>query len=322
MPTFYLLNTIIAKRIKCNLVLLIIQIHSFFSMRKYLLPIILLAIISVFSLFSASAQKVTGPKINEEWTRPYAPFRIAGNLYYVGTYDLACYLITTPQGNILINTGLAASTSQIKKNIETLGFNFNDIKILLITHAHFDHVGAMAEIKKMTGAQLMVDAADAPVLADGGLSDYELGKYGRTFAPVKADRLMHDHDTVSLGNMHLVMLHHPGHTKGACSYLFDVKDGKRSYRVLIANMPSIIIDRKFSEVTSYPTIANDYAYTLSHMKKLSFDIWLASHASQFNLHVKHHPGDAYNPSAFIDRAGYDAELNELQKDYDKKMEDN
>jgi metallo-beta-lactamase class B len=290
-------------------------------MRKYLLSIILPLIISVFTFISASAQMVIEPRADDEWTREYQPFRIAGNLYYVGTYDLASYLITTSKGNILINTGLASSAPQIKKNIEKLGFNFSDIKILLITHAHYDHVGAMAEIKKMTGAQLMVDAADAPVLADGGLSDYELGKYGRTFAPVKADRLLHDHDTITLGNMHLVMLHHPGHTKGACSYLFNVNDNKRSYRILIANMPSIIIDRKFSEVMSYPGIANDYAYTLSHMKALSFDIWLASHASQFNLHSKHHPGDGYHPEVFMDRAGYNAELAELRKDYDKKMKE-
>ena len=291
-------------------------------MRKYLFHFILLATCYFGTPFTVRAQKVTEPKTSEEWSKPYEPFRIAGNLYYVGTYDLGCYLITTSQGNILINTGLAASASQIKHNVEKLGFKFNDIKILLITHAHYDHVGALAEIKKMTGAQLLVNENDAGVLADGGMSDYALGIYGRSFAPVKADRLLHDHDTISLGNMHLVMLRHPGHTKGACSYLFDVKDSNRTYRVLIANMPSIIIDKKFSEVTAYPNIANDYAYTLSNMKKLSFDIWVASHASQFNLHDKHHPGDAYNPAAFADRKGYDAELSELQKEYDQKMKDN
>lgn len=293
-----------------------------FSMRKYVLQIILLAIISVFTNFTLSAQQIKEPRTQPDWVRPYEPFRIAGNLYYVGTYDLACYLITTPQGNILINTGLAASTSQIKHNIEKLGFNFKDIKILLTTQVHYDHVGAIAEIKKLTRATLMVNENDAAVLADGGVSDYALGIYGRSFEPVKADRLLHDHDTIRLGDMHLVMLHHPGHTKGSCSYLFDVKDDKRTYRVLIANMPSIIIDKKFSEETAYPNIANDYAYTLAHMKKLSFDIWLASHASQFNLHTKHHPGDGYHPEAFGDRKGYDAALSDLQKDYNKKMADN
>jgi len=158
-------------------------------------------------------------------------------------------------------------------------------------------------------------------MTDGGLTDYELGKYGRTFAPVKADCLLHDHDVVTPGNMRLVTLHHPVHSKGSCSYLFDVEDDKRSYKDLIANMPSIIIDRKFSEVKAYSAIADYYAYVLTHMKSLSFDIWLASHASQFNLHSKHLPGDGYNPEAFIDRAGFDAELAQLGKDYDKKLEE-
>src|SRR6185312_1408953 len=129
--------------------------------------LLLVTVLSLMSLVT-SAQKVQQPKITDaEWTMPYQPFRIAGNLYYVGTYDLACYLITTKQGNILINTGLASSASQIKKNIEALGFNFSDTKILLTTQAHYDHMGAMAAIKKMTGAQLMVNEKEADVLATG-----------------------------------------------------------------------------------------------------------------------------------------------------------
>ncbi|HVZ98029.1 MAG TPA: subclass B3 metallo-beta-lactamase [Chitinophagaceae bacterium] len=273
----------------------------------------------LFFSFYANAQQVQEPRIDSEWIRPYPPFRIAGNLYYVGTWDLGCYLIVTSQGNILINTGLAGSASQIKQNIQSLGFKFSDIKILLITHAHFDHVGALAEIKRETSATLMVDSADAEVLESGGGTDYELGKYGVTFMPVHPDRLLHDSDTIRFGDMQLVMLHHPGHTKGSCSYLFTVKDSLRSYRVLIANMPTIITDRRFSDITAYPNIANDYAYTLHAMKNLQFDIWVASHASQFNLHDKHKPGDGYNPLSFADRQGYDDELNDLQKAYDKKI---
>ncbi len=280
---------------------------------------ILTAILSIVTL-SATAQKVRQPKItNAEWTMPYPPFCIAGNLYYVGTYDLACYLITTTQGNILINTGLAASAAQIKSNIETLGFRFANTKILLTTQAHFDHMGAMAAIKKMTGAQLMVDEKEADVLATGGNSDYALGGHGSTYQPVKPDRLLHDCDTIQLGDMQLVMLNHPGHTKGSCSFLFTVKDSLRTYRVLIANLPTIVTNKPFASVTTYPEIAGDYAYTLEAMKNISFDIWLASHASQFKLHDKHKPGDAYNPAAFIDQAGYDAALNDLQKQYDEKI---
>ena len=281
---------------------------------------IMLSVIFLFLILSAKAQAVKEPKVtNAEWSTPYPPFRIAGNLYYVGTYDLACYLITTTQGNILINTGLANSFSQIKNNIQTLGFNFADTKILLTTQAHYDHMGAMAAIKKATGAKLMVEEKEADVLATGGNSDYALGGHGSVYQPVKPDRLLHNGDTIQLGNMQLVMLHHPGHTKGSCSFLFTVKDDQRSYRVLIANMPTIVTDKPFASITSYPEVASDYAYTLGAMKNHSFDIWLASHASQFKLHDKHHPGDAYNPAAFIDRKGYDAELSDLQKEYDEKM---
>lgn len=275
--------------------------------------------IILFNVSIAIAQQVKEPRTTEEWTRHYEPFRIAGNLYYVGTYDLACYLITTPEGNILINTGLASSATDIKKNIETLGFKFSDIKILLTTQAHYDHLGAMAAIKKETHAKLMTDAADAGALETGGSSDYELGKYGVSFKPVKADKLLHDGDSVVLGNMKLVMLHHPGHTKGSCSFLFTVKDDQRSYKVLVANLPSIITDKPFAEITTYPGIAKDYAYTLQAMKNIEFDIWVASHASQFNMHEKHKPGDAYNPMAFADKKGYDAALSDLQKQYDEKM---
>jgi metallo-beta-lactamase class B len=274
--------------------------------------VVLIAIILLAGYF-ANAQTTSA---HPEWSTPYQPFRIAGNLYYVGTYDLACYLITTSEGNILINTGLPASADMIIKNIETLGFRPADIRILLTTQAHNDHMSGTAAIKRLTGAKMMVDRGDSSVVSDGGKSDYaHLG----TYEPVKIDRILNNGDTVKLGDARLVLLHHPGHTRGSCSYLFDVKDEQRSYRVLIANMPSIVIDQKFSEIPAYPEIASDYAYTLREMKKLTFDIWLASHASQFGLHTKHKPGDKYNPAAFMDKAGYDKALNDLQLQFSDKM---
>jgi metallo-beta-lactamase class B len=289
-------------------------------MFNHLLKTILIAVVLSVTTFTVTAQKVKEPKpLPKEWPKPYQPFRIVANLYYVGTYDLACYLITTPGGNILINTGLAASATQIKNNIETLGFRFADIKILLNTQAHYDHLGAMAFIKKKTGAQLMINEKDAAVLKDGGHSDYALGGKGSTFKPVTPDRLLQDGDTIRLSNMQLVLLHHPGHTKGSSSFLFTVTDDQKSYRVLIANMPTIVTEKPFAQIASYPEIASDYAYSLKAMKNISFDIWLASHASQFELHRKHQPGDAYNPTAFIDQPGYDAAVNDLQKQYDDKM---
>lgn len=281
---------------------------------------ILLAAAIAAAAFSANAQKVKEPKAwNDEWNKPYQPFRIAGNLYYVGTYDLACYLITTSEGNILINTGLAASGKQIKKNIKALGFKLSDTKILLNTQAHYDHMGAMAALKKKTGAQLLLNEKDAVEAGDGGSSDYALGNGEASFKPVQPDRLLKNGDTITLGDMKLVMLHHPGHTKGSSSFLFTVKDEQQSYKVLIANMPSIVTDSAFNKLPGYPEIAADYSYTLTSMKNISFDLWLASHASQFNMHDKRKPGDAYNPAAFKDPAGYYAAVKELQQKYNEKL---
>lgn len=280
--------------------------------------------ILLFCLCCASAitfaQNVKEPaSLSPGWTRLYKPFRIVGNLYYVGTYDLACYLIVTPQGNILINTGLAASTPVIKSNIEALGFKMADTKILLTTQAHYDHVGAMAEIKKLTGAKMIVDQADAGVLKDGGKSDYAYGGDVSTFAPVQPDVLLKDGDSIKLGGTRLTMLHHPGHTKGSSSFVLNVKDDTKTWKVLIVNMPTIVTDKPFGTVPGYPDITADYAYTLASMKKQTFDLWLSSHADQMKMHSKHMPDDTYNPSAFADRAGYDAAVASFDAAYQKKI---
>ncbi|MDH6252684.1 hypothetical protein M2347_002411 [Chryseobacterium sp. H1D6B] len=280
---------------------------------------IILVFLMILSFFS-NAQTVKEPENNpEEWSKAYEPFRIAGNLYYVGTYDLASYLIVTNKGNILINTGLAGSLPMIKNSIKKLGFNYKDIKILTLTQAHFDHMGAMAEIKKETGAKLYVDEKDAEELKTGGKSDYELGKYGVTFKPVIPDYLLKNNDKIKLGNTTLTLLHHPGHTKGSCSFLFETKDNNQTYKVLIANLPSIIIDKKFSEVKSYQNIQKDYADTFKAMKNVNFDIWVTSHASQFNLHKKRKEGDPYNPKLFADKEVYFQKLEKLETDYQEKI---
>ena len=203
-----------------------------------------------FSLasFTVIAQTVQEPPVTDSaWVKPYPPFRIAGNLYYVGTYDLACYLITTNKGHILVNTGLASSASQIKSNVERLGFRLSDIKLLLNTQAHYDHVGAMAAIQQMSGAKVWVNAPDAAVMADGGSSDYAFGRGMPLFAPVVVDSLLKNGDVIRLGDAELVLLSHPGHTKGSCSYLLKTKDNQRFYTVLIANLPTIVTEKKSAQ---------------------------------------------------------------------------
>lgn len=274
------------------------------------------------SFLGIAQTMVTEPKNNPiEWSKDYEPFKIVGNLYYVGTYDLASYIIVTNKGSILINTGLADSYSTIKRNIEKLGFNYKDIKILTLTQAHFDHMGAMAQIKKETSAKLYVDEKDATELKSGGKSDHEMGKYGVTFEPVTPDFLLKKKAKIKLGNTVLTLLHHPGHTKGSCSFLLETKDGNKIYKVLIANLPSIIIDHKFSDVKNYPTIQKDYAQTFEDMKKIDFDLWVASHASQFDLHKKRKEGDLYNPKLFMDKQNYFKRLKNLEDDYLEKVKE-
>lgn len=259
------------------------------------------------------------PYYDPNWSKPYPAFRIVGNLYYVGTYDLASYLLVTPKGNILINTGLDDSYSIIKDGIESLGFSFNDTKILLITQAHHDHTGALARIKRETGAKLLVSAPDADGLRSGGKDDYEMGKYGELFEPVVPDKLLKDRSTIKLGGTKLTLLSHPGHTKGSASYLVTVKDADKQYKVLIANMPSVIIDGKFSDVKAYPNIAKDYEFTFKQMKALDFDLWLASHASQFDLHEIRKPNSPYDPNLFANKKLFFEYLGELEKRYQDKL---
>jgi metallo-beta-lactamase class B len=286
---------------------------TLFDMHKLFFRLPALILLSFTNSFACA-------QTDSAWVTPYEPFRIAGNLYYVGTYDLACYLITTSQGHILINTGLAESVPMIRKNIEVLGFNYNDLSVLLTTQAHFDHVAGMAEIKKNTGAKMMVHESDAAVLADGGKSDFLFGGNSNfAFAPVSVDRILHDRDIITLGETTVTILHHPGHTKGASSFLLDVKDEKRSWRVLIVNIPSILSQTRISGMPAYPNVGKDYARTLASLRELKFDLWVASHAGQFRLHDKRKPGDPYRPEAFDDRPGYEASLNTIKKEYDTRL---
>ncbi|CAG5019022.1 hypothetical protein DYBT9275_06132 [Dyadobacter sp. CECT 9275] len=290
-----------------------------FKIKKTLQVLISLTLANMPLLCVAQEYKL--PFKQDEWIKDYPPFRIAGNLYYVGTDDLASYLVTTKEGHLLINTGLEESVGQLKKNVETLGFKFSDIRILLATHAHYDHVAGMAAIKKATGATLMIQEADVQLMKDGGSSDAVLGKYGASFAPVVPDRVLKDQEIIKLGDTSLKLLHHPGHTPGASSFALTVKDQNRSYKILIANIPTILSETKLSGMPGYQQVGKDYGYTLQVMKKEQFDIWVASHGSQFNLHKKHKPGQAYRPEAFYGRKDYDKILSEIEATYNRRLQE-
>jgi metallo-beta-lactamase class B len=253
---------------------------------------------------------------NPEWTKPLPPFHIIANVYWVGTWDLSTYLSTTPQGNILINTGLAQTVPQIKAGVEQLGFKMADTKILTATHGHFDHVAGLAALQKMTDAKVIMSEPDAELLESGGKADFRFGdSLEARFEPVKVDQKLKNGDKISLGGTELTAHLHPGHTKGATSFTLDVREGGKTYKVVIANMGSINPGVKVNGMPKYPGIAQDYARTFHDQKEMKIDIFLASHASQFRLHEKYKPGDPYNPDRFVDPKGFRTEVERLEKVY-------
>jgi metallo-beta-lactamase class B len=224
----------------------------------------------------------------------FPPFNIAGNLYYVGTADLAVYLIQTPAGNILINSDYPFDLPLIRRGIAKLGFNYRDTKIILISHAHLDHDGAVGEIQKETHGQLMVMDADVP--------DVESPLPNGPGA--KVDRILHDGDHVELGGSTLTARLTPGHTKGCTTWTMSVHDGARQLNAVIIGSPNVNPGYLLVGNKEYPRIADDYVKTFEVLKSLHADLFLGAHGQYFGLKEKYKKmkNGAANP--FIDPAGY------------------
>ena len=292
-------------------------------MRSKLLTVVALLGLVAFSPASAQTQPAFKqlPITNEAWVKPFPPLRIVGNLYYVGTYDLAVYLITTNAGNILINTGVNNSVPAIRANIESLGFKFSDIKLLLATHGHWDHVAGMAEIKQLTGARMLMHEGDADLLESGGSEDYRHPQgRGAIYEPVKVDQRLKEGDKIRLGNTELTVHHHPGHTKGATSFTYTTQDAGRTYSVLIVNMGSINPGVKVTGMPGFPGITEAYTRTLGRQKQLKPEVWVSSHAGHFNLHQKYKAGDPYDPNRFVDPDGYQAKIQFYEKLFNAQLQ--
>ncbi len=265
-----------------------------------------------FALFliwgiSAWAQPAVNPP---EWTRPMEPFRIVGNLYYVGTADLTSYLFVTPKGDILLDTGLAENVSQVEANIAKLGFNVKKIKILLNSHAHYDHAGGLSAVKQLTGANLYASPADAQLMARGGKQDFAYADRV-PYPPVKVDHILHDGEQVELGGTKLTAHFTPGHTKGCTTWTAEIRDQGKLYHLVFVcstSFPSY----KLVNNAAYPNIVSDYEHTFSVLQSLPCDIFLASHGSVFGLEQK--AAEFRNSSTrnsrdlktnpFVDPAGY------------------
>ena len=259
--------------------------------------------------------------LNPEWTEPFPPHRIAGNLYYVGSKDLASFLITTPQGHILINSNLTTSPLQIRKSVEQLGFRFTDIKILLISHAHFDHCAGSALIKRLTHAQYMVMDADVPTVGSGGRKDFAFGNSPGTFYPrAKVDRILHDGSQVRLGGVVLTAHLTAGHTRGCTTWTLQVPDHGKLYNVVIVGSPNVLSEYKLVNNQAYPQIAQDFTKQFQTLRGLPCDILLGAHGGYYDLVEKYARLKNGQPNPFIDPAGYKAFVVEYQQAFEEALQ--
>jgi len=239
------------------------------------------------------------------WTEPFPPFRVAGNLYYIGSKGLASFLVTTPQGNILINSDLEANVPLLQASIEKLGFQFKDTKILLISHAHWDHDAGSSKIKQLTGAAYMVMDADVPVIESGGKADFQYGSRPEFLYPsTKVDRVLHDGDEVKLGGAILVAHLTPGHTKGCTTWTMQVTEAGKTYNVVIVGSPNVNPGYQLVHNKPYPQIAEDFQRMFDVLNSLPCDIFLGAHGGYFGLEEKYPHLKASAPNPFIDPAGY------------------
>lgn len=243
-----------------------------------------------------------------DWTEPFPPHRIAGNLYYVGSKDLASYLVATPEGHLLINSSLVESVPLIRSSVEGLGFRFGDVKILLISHAHSDHCAGSAEILRLTGARHFVMAEDADAVENGGPRRSRLLAGYLQFPPAKVDRRLRDGEAVSLGGSTLTAHLTPGHTPGCTTWAMTVKDDAgRALRAVIIGSPNVNPGYVLVDNPDYPGIADDYGKTFRFLKAQPVDLFLGAHGAYYGLVEKHarlgaDPGSDPNP--FIDPEGY------------------
>ncbi|KAA6459757.1 subclass B3 metallo-beta-lactamase [Acidobacteria bacterium AB60] len=252
-----------------------------------------------------------------EWTNPFPPFRIGGNLYYVGSQDLAAYLIVTPQGNILLNSNYVSSPAQIRQSIEKLGFKLRDTKILLVSHGHYDHAGGSAEIKRLTGARYEVMDGDVSVVETGGRTDFQFAHdKSMWFPPAHVDRELHDGDTVSLGGTTLTAHKTAGHTKGTTTWTMDVKQSGKTLHVLILGSPNVLDSYKLVDNPTYPHIADDFRAEFATLKALPCDIFLSSHGSAFDLQSFYDRLQKHDPNPYPSNRDYQAYVAERESAFE------
>jgi metallo-beta-lactamase class B len=256
-----------------------------------------------------------------DWTEPFPAFRIAGNLYYVGSKGLASYLIATPEGHVLINSNLEASIPLLRTSVESLGFKFTDIKILLISHAHWDHNAGSALIKELTGAKYMVMDGDVEAVESGGKTDFQYGNDPETlYKPTKVDRVLHDGDEVKLGGSVLTAHLTPGHTKGCTTWTMKVDEDAKAYNAVIVGSPNVNPGYKLVDNPLYPQIAADFEKTFRVLKSLPCDLFLGAHGSYFGMEGKYERFKSRSTTAFVDPDGYKKYVSQKEQAFRRELQ--
>jgi metallo-beta-lactamase class B len=251
-----------------------------------------------------------------DWTNPFTPYRIVGNVYYVGSQGLASYLITTPQGHILVNSSLESSVPMIRASIEKLGFRFGDVKILLISHAHWDHCAGSAAVKELTGAKYMVMDADVPEIEAGGKGNFQYGDSPASrYQHTKVDRILHDGDEVKLADTVLTAHLTPGHTKGTTTWTMKAKEGNKAYNVVIVGSPNVNAGYKLVNNALYPQIASDYERMFQVLKSLPCDVFLGAHGNYYGMEAKYARMNEGAANPFIDPEGYKSYVAEREQTF-------
>ena len=255
------------------------------------------------------------------WTQATAPFRLAGPIHYVGTAELAAFLIHTPQGHILIDGAVPSAAPAVEKSIRDLGFKPEDIRILLTTQAHFDHVGTHAHFKKLSGGIVQAMDGDAQLLRSGGKTDYLFGKDPNShFPPMAVDRVLKDGDIITLGGERLTARKTPGHTPGSTTFLMEVNEAGKIYNVVFAASTSVNPGTRLSKDPSYPGIMEDYRKTFDILTSLKPDVFVSGHASFFGLEKKSGKIDPKAPAAaFVDPDGYQKLIAQKKADFEKYL---
>lgn len=234
------------------------------------------------------------------WNQPFKPFRIIGNIHYVGTNNLACYIIKSNAGLILLDTAMEESAPLVRANIEALGFALKDIKIMLSSHAHFDHVAGHAAMKTATGAKVYAMSADADILESGGKKGFHPIK--PYYPPVQVDKRLQDGDVVRLGEVTMTAHHTPGHTEGNTAWTMTIAENGRKYNVVFTCSLSINPGVKMVNNPTWAGVAEAYAKSFAKMKTLPCDVFLGPHAPFFAMEEKvRRLGAGTNP--FIDPNG-------------------